>query len=101
MAIVISGASGQLARLIANELVRAVPASNLILVTRTPEALADWAARGARVLAGDHRNAESLRLAYQGGDRLMLISGLAIGERVPSIPTPSMRPRLPALPISP
>jgi NAD(P)H dehydrogenase (quinone) len=82
MAIVISGASGHLARLISEELVRAVPASDLILVTRTPEALADWAARGARVVHGDHRSAESLRLAYQGGDRLMLISGLAIGKRV-------------------
>lgn len=82
MTYVISGASGTLARLVIEELARNVPASDLILVTRSPDALADWAAKGARVLAGDHRDSESLKRAYQGGDRLLLISGLNIGKRV-------------------
>jgi NAD(P)H dehydrogenase (quinone) len=82
MTYVISGASGQLGRVIADELAKRVPASELILVTRNPAALADWADRGAKVVAGDYRDKKSLLDAYQGGMTLMLISGLAIGERV-------------------
>jgi NAD(P)H dehydrogenase (quinone) len=82
MKFVISGASGILARLIADELVAKIPASDLILSTRNPAALEDWAGRGAKVVRGDHGDLDSLKAGYEGGRRLMAISGLNIGQRI-------------------
>jgi NAD(P)H dehydrogenase (quinone) len=82
MKFVISGASGTLARLIAEELVANIPAGDLILSTRNPAALEDWAARGAKVVRGDHGDPDSLKAGYAGGNRLMVISGLNIGHRI-------------------
>jgi NAD(P)H dehydrogenase (quinone) len=79
---VISGASGRLARLIAEELVANISADDLILSTRNPAALEDWASRGAKVVRGDHGDLTSLKAAYESGKRLMVISGLNIGQRV-------------------
>lgn len=82
MKFVISGASGTLARLITEELAAKIPASDLILSTRNPAALEDWAARGAKVVRGDHSDLNSLKAGYEGGRRLMVISGLNIGQRI-------------------
>lgn len=81
--IVINGASGQLGRSIVEELARRSPPDMLTLVSRTPDALADWANKGARVVKGDYRDPESLDAAYAGADTLMMISGLDIRHRVP------------------
>jgi NAD(P)H dehydrogenase (quinone) len=82
MRIVITGASGQLGRLTTAAALERVAPSDLILVTRTPEALADLAARGATVRAGDFDRPESLPAAFAGGERLLLISTDVIGTRV-------------------
>ena len=82
MRIVITGASGHLGRRVTEELLERVDAGDLILVTRTPEALAEYAARGADVRAGDFTDPSSLPAAFAGGDRLLLISTDAIGARV-------------------
>ena len=52
-------------------------------MTRTPAKLADRAAQGVRVVAGDYNAPEALEAAYRGSDTLMLISGLAVTKRVP------------------
>ncbi len=49
MSLVITGASGQLGRLVTAELLKTVDPSELILLTRTPDALDVPGARGARV----------------------------------------------------
>jgi NAD(P)H dehydrogenase (quinone) len=73
--LVIAGASGQLGLLAVRELLRrGVPAGNLILVSRTPEGLAEFAALGAATRFGDVDKPDSLPLAFAGGDRLLLIS---------------------------
>jgi NAD(P)H dehydrogenase (quinone) len=73
--IIVSGASGQLGGLVVEELLaRGVPASDLILVSRTPEELERYAAMGASARFGDFTQPESLPTAYEGGDRLLLIS---------------------------
>jgi NAD(P)H dehydrogenase (quinone) len=82
MSIVVTGASGQLGRLVAEELLERVPADELILVTRHPDALAQLAERGATVRHGDFDVAESLPQAFAGGERMLLISTLSIGRRV-------------------
>jgi NAD(P)H dehydrogenase (quinone) len=57
------------------------PPSELILVTRKPESLAHLAARGAQVRYGDFDNGDSLAAAFAGGERMLLISTLDVGER--------------------
>jgi NAD(P)H dehydrogenase (quinone) len=67
----ITGASGHLGRLVTQELLdRGVAADDLVLVTRTPEALADR----RNVRRGDFSAPDSLAEAFAGIDRLLLIS---------------------------
>ncbi len=73
--IIISGASGNLGGLTVKELLaRGVPASRLILVSRTPEEQQEYAKMGASVRFGDFTQPESLPAAYAGGTRMLLIS---------------------------
>lgn len=81
MKYVISGASAALGKLTADNLLRQIPAANLTMITRNPVALADWKARGVRVLKGHHGDKESLKEGYAGADCLFMISSLAIGKR--------------------
>ena len=81
MSIVITGASGAFGRMAAQRLLGKVDPAQLVLVTRNPGALADFAARGAMVRFGDFDEPESLAQAFAGGDKLLLISTLDVGER--------------------
>lgn len=78
----ITGASGQLGRLVAEHLLASIPAEQLILVTRDPGRLSDLAQRGAQVRQGDFSQPEGLAEAFAGADRVLLISTDAIGARV-------------------
>src|SRR5688572_13000095 len=82
--IIVSGASGQLGGLTVRALLaRGVPARNLILVSRTPEELGEYAKLGAVTRFGDFAKPESLPAAYAGGTRMLLISiGGGAGPRV-------------------
>jgi len=82
MSIVITGASGQLGRSTAELVLRRVPASEVILTTRRPEALSDFAGRGAKVRQADFDRPETLAEAFAGGERLLLISTDVVGRRV-------------------
>ena len=81
MSIVITGASGQLGRMTAELVLDRVPASEVILTTRRPEALSDLAERGARVRLADFDRPETLAGAFSGGERLLLISADDLGRR--------------------
>lgn len=72
----VSGASGQLGRLTAELLVAA--GAEPILVTRTPEAVADL---GAETRFGDYGDPDSLRGAYAGAGSLLLISASDLEAR--------------------
>ncbi len=73
--IIVSGASGQLGGIVVEKLVaRGVDPENLILVSRTPEKLDKYADMGASTRFGDFDKPESLPAAYEGGDRMLLIS---------------------------
>jgi NAD(P)H dehydrogenase (quinone) len=80
--IVITGASGQYGRAAVEKLLERVPAEELILITRTPSKLADLAERGATIRRGDFDEPESLPAAFEGGEKLLLISGTRVGARV-------------------
>src|SRR3954470_20704872 len=82
MSIVVTGAAGQLGRLVAEELLERVPADELVFVTRHPEALENLADRGADVRHGDFDEPQTLAGAFAGGERMLLISTISIGHRV-------------------
>lgn len=73
--IIVSGASGALGTLVVDGLLaEGVDPRNLILVSRSPDELARYAALGAATRFGDFTQPESLASAYEGGDRMLLIS---------------------------
>lgn len=80
--IVITGASGNYGRGVTDRLIAQGRASDLILITRKPEKLADRAAQGCTVRYGDFDKPETLAEAVQGADRMLLISGTRVGARV-------------------
>ena len=80
--IVITGASGQYGRLATQGLIALGRAGDLILMSRTPEKLADMAALGCDVRYGDYDQPASMVAAMAGADKLLLISGTRVGARV-------------------
>jgi NAD(P)H dehydrogenase (quinone) len=82
MSVIVTGAAGHLGRLVTEQLLERLEPEDLILVTRRPDALCELRARGARVRHGDFDDPASLRDAFAGGDRLLLISTDAVGRRV-------------------
>jgi NAD(P)H dehydrogenase (quinone) len=72
--LLVSGASGHLGRRAAELLLERVPATDLILVTRTPEAVPDLRECGAEVRFGDYSKPDSLREAYADAEKMLLIS---------------------------
>jgi NAD(P)H dehydrogenase (quinone) len=81
--ILVTGASGQLGRLVIDDLLKTTPAAQVAALVRNSEAGADLSARGVRVFVGDYEKPETLDAALAGVDRLLLISSNAVGQRVP------------------
>ena len=81
--IAVTGASGHLGRLVVTGLLEAgVPAGELVAAVRTPAKAADLTARGVQVRQADYADPTTLGTALAGVDRLLLVSGTAVGERV-------------------
>lgn len=72
----VTGASGKLGRGVIDSLItdQKVPASQIIAVTRKPEALLGLAAKGVDVRAGDFDDEAGLVKAFAGAKRLLIIS---------------------------
>src|ERR1700728_4285553 len=83
MRIVISGASGQFGSAATELLLDRISPSDLILVSRKPDRLARFANLGIAVRYGDFDDPGALEEAFAGGDALLLISGVKVGQRVP------------------
>ena len=77
----VTGASGQLGALVVAELVGKVPAKNVVALVRRPDAAAALEAHGVEVRIGDYDDRASLEQAFQGIDRLLLISASEMGRR--------------------
>jgi NAD(P)H dehydrogenase (quinone) len=82
MNIIVTGASGSFGRAAAQLLLERIAPSQLILTTRKPEQLADFAACGVTVRKADFDHPDSLPAAFAGGDRMLLISTARVGSRV-------------------
>lgn len=80
--IVVTGASGQLGRLVIQSLLKTVPAAGIVAAVRQPAAVADLAALGVQVRQADYTQPATLDAAFQGATKVLLISSSAVGERV-------------------
>lgn len=79
----ITGATGQLGRLVIDELLdRGGPAADVVAIVRSPEKAAALVDKGVAVRAGDYSRPETLRAALDGVDVLLLVSGSEVGQRV-------------------
>jgi len=81
--IAITGATGQLGRLVIQNLLNTVPASQIVAAVRSPEKAADLAALGVQVRQADYAQPATLDAAFQGVDKLLLISSSEVGQRAP------------------
>lgn len=81
--ILVTGASGQLGRLVVEQLLQTTLAGRIVATARDPSALADLAGRGVEVRQADYATPATLEAAFAGIDRLLLISSNAVGQRVP------------------
>ncbi|MCX5392494.1 NAD(P)H-binding protein [Streptomyces sp. NBC_00094] len=82
MSIVVTGATGQLGRLVIDALLATVPAESVAAVVRNKEKAADLAERGVELRIADYSRPETLAEAFGAGDRVLLISGSEVGQRV-------------------
>jgi NAD(P)H dehydrogenase (quinone) len=80
MTIAVTGASGQLGRLVVEELSRA--GSTPVAIVREPGKVADLAERGVDVRGAAYDDPAALERALDGVDRVLLISGNEFGARV-------------------
>ena len=80
--IVITGASGQLGRLVIQSLLTKVPASSIVAAVRNPQKASDLAALGVQVRRADYTDSASLDAAFQGAEKVLLISSSEVGQRL-------------------
>jgi NAD(P)H dehydrogenase (quinone) len=83
MKYVITGATGHLGRLVVEALLeREVPAHQILAVGRAVDRIRDLADRGVQVRAVDYDDVSSLQEAFQGAEKVLLVSGNEFGRRV-------------------
>ena len=79
--IAITGATGQLGRLVIQQLLQTLPAEQLIAAVRSPDKATDLQALGVQVREADYSNPQTLRTAFAGVNKLLLISSSEVGQR--------------------
>ncbi|WP_087872808.1 SDR family oxidoreductase [Arthrobacter globiformis] len=83
MTIVITGATGQLGRLVVEALLDSgVPAEQIVAAGRSTGRIADLGERGVQVRSIDYSQPDSLRQAFAAADKVLLVSGSEVGQRV-------------------
>lgn len=75
--LIITGASGKLGGLVVEALQRLVTTDQIGVSVRNPERLVELSASGVRVRRGDYEDAQSLRHAWEGARRVLLVSSNA------------------------
>ena len=79
--LLVTGASGQLGRLVIEHLRRLDPAADITAMVRTPQAADELAPFRVATRIGDYTDPASLDAALTGIDRLLLISSSVLGQR--------------------
>ncbi|HEY3984309.1 SDR family oxidoreductase [Cedecea sp.] len=79
--IAITGASGQLGRLVIEDLLNTVKAEEIVAVVRNPAKVEEFARRGVQVRAADYGDVSALAKAFSGVEKVLLISSSEVGQR--------------------
>ncbi|TCU06840.1 SDR family oxidoreductase [Rhizobium sullae] len=79
----ITGATGQLGRLVIDVLLKTNPADRIVAAVRKPTKASDLAERGVIVREADYNRPETLAPAFTGVDKLLLISSTEVSGRLP------------------
>ena len=80
--LLVTGAGGQLGRLVLDKLLATVPAGQVTAMVRTREAAVMLATRGVQTRMADYDQPDSLDAALAGIGRVLLISSNDLGRRV-------------------
>ncbi len=80
--IVVTGASGQLGRMVIEELQKRMPSSEIVAAVRTVQKVEDLKASGVVVHEMDYTRPETIASAIKGADKVLLISSSNVGNRV-------------------
>ncbi len=81
--ILVTGATGGLGKAVVENLLKTVAPGDLAVLVRDPAKAADLQAQGVTIKQGDYNDHASLVAAFQGVDKLFLVSGNDIPNRVP------------------
>lgn len=79
----VTGASGQLGRLVIDNLLKKTDASQVVALVRNAGHADDLQALGVEVRQADYDQPDTLQEAFAGLDKLLLISSNAVGQRFP------------------
>ncbi|MEX1078828.1 MAG: SDR family oxidoreductase [Homoserinimonas sp.] len=83
MLLAVTGATGHLGRLVVESLLeRGTPAQDIVAIGRDVDKIDDLQERGVQVRAADYTKPETLEPALRSVDRLLLVSGSAVGQRI-------------------
>lgn len=80
--ILVTGATGQLGRLVINALLTKIEPNQIIAAVRNPEKASDIAEKGVQVRHIDYNQPSTLLSAFEGVEKLLLISSSEIGHRI-------------------
>jgi len=78
--IIITGATGQLGRLVVQQLLTRVPAEEVGVSVRDPDKARDMRQRGVRVRRGDFADAASMASAFEGASKVLVVSAGSTGD---------------------
>ena len=79
--IAITGATGQLGRLVIEQLLKTVPANQIVAIVRNPAKAEALSQQGIMVRQGDYTDQAALTTALKGVEKLLLISSSEVGQR--------------------
>lgn len=79
--IVVTGATGQLGRLVIAALLKKVPAASIVAAVRNVEKAKDLKAQGVQVRHADYTQPATWEAALKGADKVLLISSSELGQR--------------------
>ncbi len=79
--ILVTGASGQLGRLVINSLLEKTDAEQIIAAVRNPDSVKDLAEKGIQLRQADYNQPDTLLAALDGVEKVLLISSSEVGQR--------------------
>ncbi len=81
--IAITGATGQLGHHVIEQLLKTVPASQIVAIVRNPAKAGALSQQGLDVRQADYADQAAFTSALQGVEKLLLISSSEVGQRAP------------------